>query len=232
MKKKKLVITGVAAGVLIVLLIGLGPIIVAKIMRKGSKSMGKSKIIKSPIILEVRVNFSLEQDGILMLTSDYDRRYILTGDKVGELKEKVNKNITVSGKIKYPNPKEIDGNSIRYNITVTAFTDEVPIEKAELSKVRTLTGHAIKVNKTTISGRLEIIKEGIDLYKYPEGKLVLYQGDGELVFLFPGFGFALVEEFIGKKVELAGIVLKNKREYQGGKFKELFIREISDIKLK
>ncbi len=53
----------------------------------------------------------LEQDGILMLTSDYDRRYILTGDKVGELKEKVNKNITVLGKIKYPNPKEIDGNS-------------------------------------------------------------------------------------------------------------------------
>ncbi len=42
---------------------------------------------------------------------------------------------------------------IRYNITVSAFTDEVSIEKAELSKVGTLAGHAIKVDKTTISGR-------------------------------------------------------------------------------
>jgi len=119
--------------VVILLLVGLGPVLVTKIMRKvsGSRRMPKTvvrKNIKRPIVIEVSGKAAFAEDGTLVLTSDSMKKYVITGKDSKELvqrvKEGLDKKITVKGKIKQPERKEVGGEEIRFDIYLNTYTVE------------------------------------------------------------------------------------------------------------
>ena len=119
--------------VVILLLVGLGPVLVTKIMRKvsGSRRMPKTvvrKNIKRPIVIEVSGKAAFAEDGTLVLTSDSMKKYVITGKDSKELVQRVkdglDKKITVKGKIKQPERKEVGGEEIRFDIYLNTYTVE------------------------------------------------------------------------------------------------------------
>ncbi len=125
MKKKTIIgITGIVVVVLVI--VGLGPIIVARIMKKvtSKKEEIKKEVRTRPLLLEVKGKISFEKEGDiqwLILTSEVGKRYILIGKKTEELENKLDKTIKVIGKIKHPMPEIINGKPIRFIINVSTF---------------------------------------------------------------------------------------------------------------
>lgn len=116
------------------ILIGLGPIVVARVIRKVTMARKEEagearKGIRRPILLEVSGKIALMEDvntqaTWLILVADSGKRYILVGAKIEELKNRLGERVKVMGKIKRPQPKEINGQPIRFIIDVTKVESE------------------------------------------------------------------------------------------------------------
>lgn len=121
-KKKVILVAGIIAAV--VILIGVGPILAARMMKKISTTKVEAKKTTRPLLLKVTGNISVEEEGNtpwLVLTADSGKRYILIGEKTKGLALKVGRKVSVLGKVKRPQPKEVNGKPVRFIIDVTSF---------------------------------------------------------------------------------------------------------------
>lgn len=135
MANKKTLIVIIGRLVVLALLIGLGPIIVASIMKKisrrqalftspqnePSKPEELSKTEKPKAMLMVTGEVGVEKDddsSWIILTTGSGKKYILIGPKAEELRNVSGRKVTVIGIPSKPIPAEIKGKPIRMTIEV------------------------------------------------------------------------------------------------------------------
>ena len=106
------------------ILIGIGIIVVAGliIMIRNRSEVRDEGHRAHPIVLEARGMLSYEQeDGLLLITTAPDTHFILEGEHTEQLMTWVGEELTVRGRIKFPDPETVNEKPIRYNITVEDY---------------------------------------------------------------------------------------------------------------
>jgi len=126
--KKMLVKVGFVVGIIIVLIIGIGPWVISYFMRGVMKKEVVGKLQTVPLKVQVKGKVSVTEDKVV-LTGVGEKKYILVGEKAKEIKKMVDKEISVFGSIMKADPLAIEGKLVRFNIDVEKYGSNLEIGK-------------------------------------------------------------------------------------------------------
>jgi len=171
---KKLVKIVIIIFLAIIFIIGTGPWIVSIFMRSIMKKEPIGKLQTVPLMIQVKGKISIT-DGNMVLTGTGNKKYILVGEKVKELKKFEEKEVSVFGNIMKADPLAIEGRLVRFNIDVKKYGDSLEIGKKvsqdEFSKIQEKILQKTKFRDEILSklnkkpGSFEVLKGKIGIEK-------------------------------------------------------------------
>ncbi|MFQ3676161.1 MAG: hypothetical protein SNJ64_06455 [Endomicrobiia bacterium] len=171
---KKLIKIVVIVLLVIVFISGVGPIVISFFMRSVMKKEPIGKLQTVPLMVQVKGKISITDNNVV-LTGAGEKKYILVGEKVNELKKFVDKEISVFGNIMKADPLSIEGRLVRFNIDVKKYGDSLEIGKKvtkdEFAKIQEKILQKTKFREEILSklnkkpGSFEVLKGKIGIEK-------------------------------------------------------------------
>lgn len=174
---KKLLTWLVGTVVVLVIVVGLGPIFVAKVVKHIVKKPGQQ--ISAPVNIKAGGTITSVDKYIVLTTPNGVNNYILTGSRINELTKYASKKETVFvfGKLMKADPQNVNNVAIRARIDVADFSQNdfqvgtklsQQVSDAIKSKIMEKVAFRDEIlNKLKISTKYEVIKGSIffDSYK-------------------------------------------------------------------